>query len=66
MRKNAFISSALSVFLCVFLLSPYAHAQKLSSAYSAIGGTFLPMWVIHEVGLFKKYGLDVELVFVTG
>ena len=66
MRKNAFISSALSVFLGVFLLSPYADAQKLSSAYGAIGGTYLPMWVTHEVGLFKKYGLDVDLVFVRG
>jgi len=66
MRKNAFISSVLSVFLCVFLLSPNADAQKLSSAYGAIGGTFLPMWVTHEVGLFKKHGLDVDLVFVRG
>lgn len=43
-----------------------ADAQKLSSAYGALGGTFLPMWVTHDAGLFKKYGLDVDLVFVTG
>ena len=41
-------------------------AQKLSSAYGALGGTFLPMWVTQDAGLFKKYGLDVDLVFVTG
>jgi len=43
-----------------------ADAQKLNSAYGALGGTFLPLWVTHDAGLFKKYGLDVDLVFVTG
>ncbi|MBI2988363.1 MAG: ABC transporter substrate-binding protein [Deltaproteobacteria bacterium] len=57
-----------SLILMIALVSVAfnAHAQKLSSAYGALGGTYLPMWVTHEVGLFKKYGLDVELVFVRG
>ena len=57
-------SLILLIVLAFFAFS--AHAQKLSSAYGAVGGSFLPMWVTHEVGLFKKYGLDVELVFVRG
>jgi len=43
-----------------------AHAQKLNSAYPALGGTFLPLWVTHEAGLFKKHGLDVDLVYIRG
>jgi NitT/TauT family transport system substrate-binding protein len=54
------------LLITLILLAFGAHAQKLSSAYGALGGTFLPMWVTRDAGLFKKYGLDVDLVFVTG
>jgi NitT/TauT family transport system substrate-binding protein len=43
-----------------------ADAQKLNSAYGALGGTFLPLWVTEQVGIFKKHGLDLELVFIEG
>ncbi|MBI4528552.1 MAG: ABC transporter substrate-binding protein [Deltaproteobacteria bacterium] len=64
MQRSLYLSL---VLLAVSLSSAFhAHAQKLRSAYGALGGTFLPMWVTHDAGLFKKYGLDVDLVFVTG
>jgi len=64
MNRRLYQSLVLLVVLFSFVV--HADAQKLSSAYPALGGTFLPMWVTHDARLFKKYGLDVDLVFVTG
>lgn len=64
MKKRLCQSLILLVVLFSFVV--HSHAQKLRSAYGALGGTFLPMWVTHDAGLFKKHGLDVDLVFVTG
>jgi NitT/TauT family transport system substrate-binding protein len=43
-----------------------AYAQKLVVPYPSLGGTSLSLWVAHEAGLFRKHGLDVELVFMGG
>ncbi len=63
---NIKLCQALVLLFGVVSFAFDANAQKLSSAYGALGGTFLPMWVTYDSGLFKKYGLDVDLVFVTG
>jgi NitT/TauT family transport system substrate-binding protein len=41
-------------------------AEKLRVVYSAIGSSQSPLWIAHEAGLFKKHGLDVELLYVAG
>src|SRR3989337_863422 len=64
MNRRLYQSLVLLVVLFSFVV--HAHAQKLRSAYGALGGTFLPLWVTHDAGLFKEHGLDVDLVFVTG
>jgi NitT/TauT family transport system substrate-binding protein len=62
---------ALSV-LIVALAGMRAEAQlraapeKLRIAYSAIGSSQSPLWVAHEGGIFKKHGLDVDLLYVGG
>ena len=38
--------------------------DKLAIAYSSISGNMAPLWVTHERGFFRKYGLDVQLVFI--
>jgi NitT/TauT family transport system substrate-binding protein len=38
----------------------------LKVAWSTVGGQSSPVWVAQDAGLFKKYGLDVELVFLEG
>ncbi|MBI4317185.1 MAG: ABC transporter substrate-binding protein [Chloroflexi bacterium] len=42
-----------------------AKAVKIRLAYSALTGGQLPPWVAKEKGLFEKYGLDVELVYIA-
>ena len=43
-----------------------AAPEKLRIAYSAIGSSQSPLWVAHEAGIFKKHGLDVELLYIGG
>lgn len=38
--------------------------KKVAIAYSAISASQAPAWVAYEQGLFKKYGLDVQLIFI--
>ena len=40
--------------------------EKIRLAYSAIGGSQASFWVPYEAGLFRKHGLDAELVYVAG
>jgi NitT/TauT family transport system substrate-binding protein len=40
--------------------------EKLRLTYSAIGGSQASVWVPYEAGIFRKHGLDVELLYVGG
>lgn len=56
----------LLLLLCLLLFPSRGYAEKLSVAYGALGGGQLPLFVTEAAGLFKKHGLDVELVFIEG
>ena len=57
----------LAVILSI-LLSSSASAQltKLNAGYSAVSAEQLPAWQAKETGIFKKNGLDVQLIYFTG
>jgi NitT/TauT family transport system substrate-binding protein len=40
-------------------------SEKMRVLYSA-GGSHNSVWIPHEAGIFRKHGLDVELLFVAG
>jgi NitT/TauT family transport system substrate-binding protein len=40
--------------------------EKMVVGYSAQAGAFAPIWITKEAGLFKKQGLDVNLIFIPG
>src|SRR5438445_2251649 len=40
--------------------------EKLRLTYSAIGGSQASVWIPYEAGIFRKHGLDVELLYVSG
>jgi ABC-type nitrate/sulfonate/bicarbonate transport system substrate-binding protein len=51
----------------IFLVSssPLSAADtKLLIAHGAISNNVEPVWIAKEQGIFKKYGLDVDLVFI--
>ena len=57
------IGLLLVIILCI---APTVSAQvsKLRAAYSAESSWSLATWVAHDAGLFKKYGLDVDLILI--
>ena len=51
----------------VLLLPLYAHAiEKIVLGYSGVGSGEEVHHFAKEVGLFKKHGLDVEIVYIPG
>src|SRR5947208_4723727 len=62
---------ALSIFLLAVALpgatSTMAEARiLLRMAYSSISGSAVVPWIAIDKGLFTKYDLDVELIYVAG
>ena len=60
------------VIFVVFLLFPTAailegqELKKIKIGYPAISYNQIHIWVAKDAGLFKRYGLDAELVFFRG
>jgi NitT/TauT family transport system substrate-binding protein len=59
-----------SLVIAFLMLPQSAEAQtsleKLRFVYSAIGGSQASVWIPYEAGMFRKHGLDVELLYVGG
>jgi ABC-type nitrate/sulfonate/bicarbonate transport system substrate-binding protein len=64
-RVTAFL---LSLAVTSLILDPVGglleSAEKIRAVYNAIGTGQSPLWIPLEVGIFRKYGLDVELLYV--
>ena len=43
-----------------------AQAQPVRISYGGTSGYNVPIWVTQDAGLFKKYGLNTELIFLSG
>ena len=43
-----------------------AQAQPVRISYGGTSGYNVPIWVTQDAGLFKKYGLNTELIFISG
>lgn len=58
----------LVISLCLSFSAFEASAQviKLTAGYGAISAAQFPAWMAKESGIFRKNGLDVELVFFRG
>jgi NitT/TauT family transport system substrate-binding protein len=40
--------------------------EKMRVIFSAVGSSQSPLWIAQEAGIFKKHGLDAELLYVAG
>src|SRR5258707_3876171 len=36
--------------------------RKIRAAITSISGAMVPPWAAHEAGIFRRYGLDVEVI----
>lgn len=43
-----------------------ARAQTIHLSYSGNSGQNIPFWVTYDSGMFKKYGLNTDLVLIAG
>ena len=43
-----------------------AEADKINVCYSSIAATSITTWVPKEAGIYKKYGLDVNIIYIAG
>src|SRR5713226_513687 len=65
----------ISFFIVVALASSmpvcrggYAQEKKLellTISYASVSGTRAPLWIAKDLGLFEKYGLDGNLVYIA-
>ena len=39
-------------------------AAPLRLSYSVVGPSVAGVWMAHETGTFRKYGLDVQLIYI--
>lgn len=68
-RKHLRVWSApviglLSVAVASSGRAPEKPLAKLKIAYSSVSGNMAPLWIAHERGFFRKYGLEIEPVFI--
>lgn len=64
MRLRA-ISVALFLFFGTATWGSGAESpSKFLFAYGGISGSAVPLWIAKEQGMFRKYGLDPQLVFI--
>ena len=65
---NSLVISVLTFILCITIpFSPSWSADppvKQRVAYGVISNAVTPLWVAQDQGLFRKYGLDTDLVFI--
>ncbi len=68
--KKGFLLSALACAICIATcvsgLAAEGQPEKIRVAISSISTSQVNIWVPLAAGLFKKYGLDVELVYISG
>lgn len=43
-----------------------AEPERINVCYSSIAATSITTWVPYEAGIYKKYGLDVRIIYVAG
>lgn len=62
-RAFALLAAAAS---CLFFAAPAASLDRVRVGLSAISATSGSLWVAEEKGLFRKHGIDAELIVIGG
>src|SRR5215470_12599349 len=55
-----------SMFFATTTIFSAAQAQTTRISYGGTSGYNVPIWVTQDAGLFKTYGLNAELIFISG
>lgn len=63
MRKSRLLAA---LILWVFAPSPARSADRVNISHSAVSGSQAILFVTRDAGFFKKYDIDLQIVFVAG
>jgi NitT/TauT family transport system substrate-binding protein len=61
--KNLLLAAGLLSFLTA---APLSAQERVRAGYSGISGYQVPLWLAADLGLFKKYGLNLEPILFRG
>jgi len=50
----------------LFLSAPPSGAESLRIAYTSIAVVYGPLWLTKEAGIFKKYNIEPEFIYIAG
>jgi NitT/TauT family transport system substrate-binding protein len=68
--RSATATAALTFLILVtgteLVQAAIAPLEKVHASYGAISGSMMPIWVTKEARLFEKYGVDLNLVYISG
>jgi NitT/TauT family transport system substrate-binding protein len=66
LKYSVVITIALNFVFCLRSAGAQEKLVRMHIGYSAQAGAFAPVWITKDAGLFKKNGLDVNLIFIPG
>jgi len=69
LRQGALLSLVSFLTFCVFFASKSSAQDKkldaLTISYASVSATRAPLWIAKDLGLFEKYGLEGNLVYIA-
>ena len=65
-RSTHFFVAIAAVFAGLVLTSASVFAEPLRIAYTSIAMVYGPLWLTKEAGIFKKYNIDPEFIYIAG
>ncbi len=65
MRIHSIVTLALALLLLTALPGRSYALDRVKASYAAVNASQSPLWVAHDHGFFSKYGLDVDLIYIS-
>src|SRR5947207_14505308 len=62
---NSFLAIVIFTAALFFIIAP-SFAEPLRIAYTSIAMVYGPLWLTNEAGIFKKYNIDPQLLYIAG
>src|SRR5258705_2131071 len=62
--KRRWLAAIFSCWLCAGAAHAAEAPVKFLLAYGAIGGNAMPLWIAKEQGIFRRYNLDPQLIYI--
>jgi ABC-type nitrate/sulfonate/bicarbonate transport system substrate-binding protein len=63
---KASLQAILGLMACMLSFAPARALESVIIAYPTTSSQFTPLWYTRDVGLYEKYGLDGQLVYIRG